>query len=135
MAPTYLSESEFGSTVLDGVQVVPNPYYAISSYEQSKFENTIKITNLPARAILRIFTLDGTLVRQLEVDNSGLVGGTSISGRNGTTENVIKWEMKNSKNIPVASGLYLFNVEAPDYGESRTLKWFGVIRPIDLETF
>lgn len=133
LAPTQLSDDEFAGTILDEVQVVPNPYYAISNYEQSKFENLVKITNLPERAVIRIFTLDGTLVRQLEVDNGG--ANTTISGRNGTVENAITWDLKNHRNIPVASGLYIFNIEAPDYGESKTLKWFGVIRPIDLETF
>lgn len=133
-APSVLDSEAFAEVALDDVQVVPNPYYAISSYEQSKFENKIKITNLPARAIVRIFTLDGTLIRQLETDNSEVSSNTATKA-DGTTENVITWDMKNNKNIPVASGLYLINVEAPDYGVSKTLKWYGVIRPIDLETF
>ena len=32
---------------LENVNVVPNPYYAYSSYERSEFDNTVKITNLP----------------------------------------------------------------------------------------
>ncbi len=134
LAPSEMVAEDFANDILDQVDVVPNPYYAISSYESSKFENKIKITNLPSRATIRIFTLDGTLVRVLEVDNDGIATNVSTKA-DGTTENVVTWDMKNNKNIPVASGLYLINVEAPDYGVSKTLKWFGVIRPIDLETF
>ena len=38
------------------------------------------------------------------------------------------------KNIPISSGLYLIHVDVPDVGE-RVLKWFGVIRPPDLDQF
>ena len=38
------------SDALDNVQVVPNPYYAYSAYEQDQFENIVKVTNLPPRA-------------------------------------------------------------------------------------
>ncbi len=43
--------------------------------------------------------------------------------------------MKNNVGVPVASGVYIIHVEAPDLGEERVLKWFGIMRPIDLETF
>jgi hypothetical protein len=38
--------------------------------------------------------------------------------------------MKNAKGIPVASGVYLIHISAPDMGE-RTIKWFGVQRQFD----
>ncbi len=43
----------------------------------------------------------------------------------------LDWDMKNTKGIPVASGVYLFHVVAPDLKEERTLKWFGVNRKFD----
>ncbi|HRU62337.1 MAG TPA: hypothetical protein P5565_12775, partial [Bacteroidia bacterium] len=46
----------------------------------------------------------------------------------------LEWDLKNTKGIPVASGMYIIHVEAPGIGE-RTLKWFGVMRPLDLDTF
>jgi len=36
--------------------------------------------------------------------------------------------------IPVASGIYIIHVDAQGIGE-KTVKWFGVLRPIDLDTF
>jgi len=125
-------------SALDAIRVVPNPYYAFSSYENSKLDNRVKITNLPSRAIVRIFTLDGTLIRKLELDNQDT--DTSLSSKFndsdlGTTENALEWDLKNHKNIPIASGMYIIHIEAPELGEERTLKWFGVVRPVDLDTF
>ena len=49
-------------------------------------------------------------------------------------ETSLDWDLKNQKGIPIASGMYLIHIEAPGLGE-KTLKWFGMIRPIDLDTF
>ena len=39
------------------------------------------------------------------------------------------------KGIPIASGAYIINISVPSTGKERNLKWFGVLRPIDLDTF
>ena len=36
--------------------------------------------------------------------------------------------------IPIASGLYVIHINAPGIGE-KVIKWFGTMRPIDLNTF
>ena len=46
----------------------------------------------------------------------------------------LDWDLKNSKGVPIASGIYIVHIAAEGIGE-RTIKWFGVIRPIDLDTF
>ena len=43
------------------------------------------------------------------------------------------WDLKNDYGIPIASGLYVIHVKT-DEGE-KVLKWFGALRPIDLDTF
>ena len=82
-------------------------------------DNRMKITNLPQRATVSIYTISGTLVRQLKKNDQM----TSID-----------WDLKNTFGIPVASGLYVIHVDAKGVGE-KVLKWFGVMRPIDLDTF
>ena len=42
---------------LDQIKVVPNPYYGFSEYETSQFTTTVKITNLPAKCTVTIYTL------------------------------------------------------------------------------
>lgn len=117
---------------LANVNVVPNPYYAYSAYETSQFTNTVKITNLPERAIVTIYSIDGSFIRQYNRDERG----RALSGTNRPTSTAqiypdLEWDMKNFKDIPVASGVYLIHISAPEYGEERTLKWFGIGRKFD----
>jgi hypothetical protein len=117
---------------LENVNVVPNPYYAYSAYETNQFTNVVKITNLPAKATVTIYSIDGSFIRQYNRDEREaiLAGG----GRPTSTSQVypdLEWDMKNFKEIPVASGVYLIHISAPEYGEERTIKWFGVGRKFD----
>lgn len=116
---------------LDAINVVPNPYYGFSTYEDSQFDNIIKITNLPAKATVTIYSLDGKFIRQYDRDEtaSNLPGGNRPIGTRQISP-ALEWDLKNQKGIPVASGIYLIHVDAPGYGE-RTLKFFGVQRQFD----
>jgi hypothetical protein len=113
---------------METIKVVPNPYYGYSSYEINQLDNRVKITNLPGQATVKIFTVSGTLIRTLKKDDS-----TSS----------IDWDLKNDFGIPIASGLYVihvrarfWNAEANEYVEKdKVVKWFGTLRPIDLDTF
>lgn len=107
-------------TALDTIKVVPNPYYAYSNYETSALDNRVKIVNLPQKCTISIYSLDGTLIRRYNRDDN-----TSTS---------LDWDLKNTAGIPIASGIYIVHIDAGDLGE-KTLKWFGVMRPIDLDTF
>ncbi len=110
--------SSVAKSALDIIRAVPNPYYAYSNYESGRLDNRIKITNLPKRCIVSIYTLDGTLIRQFNKD----ADGTSI-----------EWDLKNFANIPIASGTYVIHINAPGVGE-KVIKWFGVTRPADLHS-
>jgi hypothetical protein len=129
--------STIAKSALDSINVVPNPYYAYSDYDKKPFDNRIKIVNLPSNCTVSIYTPNGTLIRKLYRDVSNLSEGTSVGGdiQNPLTfDATIDWDLRNEKGVPIASGIYLIHVEAPGLGE-RTLKWFGVLRPIDLDTF
>ena len=108
-----------GDSILSLINVVPNPYYAYSNYENNRLDNLIKIVNLPDQCTIKIYTVNGILVRTFNKDNN-------------VTR--VEWNLKNFKNIPISSGLYLIHVDVPNVGE-RVLKWFGVIRPPDLDQF
>lgn len=131
-APT--TSIDTAKQALDLVRVVPNPYYAFSQYETSQLDNRVRITNLPAKATISIFTLDGALVKRIDVDNGTL--DTGLGGKAGQENvNSVDWDITNFKNVPIASGIYLIHVNAPDLGEERTIKWFCISRPIDLDVF
>lgn len=120
------------SNALDNVRVVPNPYYAYSSYEQSQFENVVKVTNLPPRAVVTIYTLDGKFIQQFNRDAAPMInGGINPALRESQITPDLEWNLKNNKGIPVASGVYIFHISAPDLGIEKSLKWFGVNRRFD----
>ncbi len=107
------------TNALDMINIVPNPYYAFSLYETSKLDNRVKITNLPEECTVTIYDMNGTSIRQFKKADPL----TSID-----------WDLKNNKNIPIASGTYIIHIEVPGAGE-KVLKWFGVMRPVDLDNF
>jgi hypothetical protein len=99
------------------INVVPNPYYAYSSYETTSSDNTVKITNVPERCTVAIYTLNGTLVRTFNKSDAATY---------------MDWDLRNNAKNKIASGMYLIHVSVPDIG-TRTLKWFAVMRQNDLE--
>jgi len=113
------------------INVVPNPYYGFSVYEDSQFETNVKITNLPAQATVTIYSLDGKFIRKYERDEAPAMvrGGNGPIGSRQISP-ALEWDLRNFKQIPVASGVYLIHVTAPGMGE-RTLKFFGVQRQFD----
>jgi hypothetical protein len=103
---------------LDLIRAVPNPYYAYDNYENNALDNRIKITNLPRQATITIYNINGTLVRQLTKDSQ---------------DTFMDWDLKNFAGIQVAGGIYIIHVNTRA-GE-KVLKWFGIMRPPDLNTF
>jgi len=119
------------SEALKQINVAPNPYYGFSDYETSQFTTTIKITNLPAKCVVTIYTLDGKFVRQYRRDESGVVprgNNRAIDQKQILPD--LEWDLKNSKGIPVAGGVYLMHIDAGELGQ-RTIKWFGINRKFD----
>lgn len=102
---------------LQMINVVPNPYYAFSQYESGRLDTRVKITNLPEKCRVRIYTTNGKLVRDFKKDSPV----TSLD-----------WDLNNHQRIPVSSGVYLIHVEVPEVGE-RVLKFFAGVRQIDLQ--
>jgi len=110
------------------INVVPNPYYGYSSYETNQLDNRVKITNLPQQAIVSVFTVSGTLVRKIKKDDNV----TSVD-----------WDLKNDFGIPISSGLYIIHVRGKFWDadakafveKDKVIKWFGALRPIDMDTF
>ncbi len=105
-------------TDLDLINIVPNPYYAYSSYENNSLDNRVKLTNLPERCTITIYNVKGQLIRQYKKDSP---------------ITYLDWDLKNFAGVPIAGGLYLVHVKS-DLGE-RVIKWFGSLRTEDLNIF
>jgi hypothetical protein len=85
---------------LKQVHTVPDPYYVTNSFEASSDAKIIKFVNLPDRAIIRIYTVSGVLVRLLE--------------HNSTISSEAVWDVRNRNGQFVASGVYFYHIEALD---------------------
>ena len=82
------------------VHTVPDPYYITSGYETDPRQKVIKFMNLPDKAIVRIYTTSGILVRVIE-HASGTLGGEE------------SWDVRNRDGRLAASGVYFYHIEAP----------------------
>ncbi len=108
---------------LDDIMVVPNPYIVSNVYEAS-ITNTNKQQNrelhfrgLPSKATLRIFTVAGVLLKEIDITEDKLLGA------NGGT---YIWNMLTKDNLEISYGIYLYQVSAPGIGK-KTGK-FAVIK-------
>ncbi|HEY0976705.1 MAG TPA: T9SS C-terminal target domain-containing protein [Flavobacteriales bacterium] len=116
---TQTNVASVAESSLDLIGVVPNPYYAFSGYQTDRLDNRVKFINLPPRCTISIYSVNGTLVRKYRKDNE---------------LTYLDWDLKNGANVPIAGGTYICHIDVPDVGE-RVLKWFGVMRPVDLQNF
>ncbi|MBU1984335.1 T9SS type A sorting domain-containing protein, partial [bacterium] len=83
------------STISDAY-VYPNPYRGIGPDGRGE---GVMFAGLPEKATIRIFTLQGVQVRKIEHMN--LIGGTI-------------WDLTNETGNKIASGVYLYTIEAGD---------------------
>jgi len=75
--------------------VFPNPYTGIGAGG----DMGVMFAALPEKATIRIFTIQGVLIRKIEHNN--LSGGA-------------RWDLTNENGDPVAGGVYLYTIEARD---------------------
>ena len=122
LAPKKLKDNPNADkqALLDRINVVPNPYYGYAGYENNRLDTRVRFINLPKKAVVSVYSLEGALIRRLEKDNAN----TSF----------IDWDIRNAKGLPVASGMYMIHVNADGIGE-RVLRWFGAMRPIDVVNY
>lgn len=95
------SSTALARAELQRVLAVPNPYLAHSAYEEDQFNRVVKFTHLPAHCTIRLFSLGGDLVRTIE--------------KNDATSQAV-WDLTTDRSLPVASGIYVFHVDAPGIG-------------------
>jgi hypothetical protein len=140
-----INQDSVAKSALDMIRIVPNPYLAYSAYETSANTGEVKVTNLPNNCSIKIYTVDGILVRILTqalnldpVTNKPIeiTDGYNLNSTTGgaALDNSVSWDLKNQAAIPIASGIYLFDIEVPGVGH-KILKWFGAVRPTDVSNF
>lgn len=118
IASTTYADRYSVSDPVDLVGVVPNPYYGSSFYEEGQIDHRIKITNVPPTSTISIYNVAGTLVFQTKSPD--------------VTDD-FEWNLKNQKGISIASGVYIIHVKTQT--AEKTIKWFGALRPVDLDSY
>jgi hypothetical protein len=106
------------NTNLNAIKVVPNPYVISAQWERERLGNIsdgepirdLAFINLPAQCTIKIFTIDGDLLKTL-YHNDGT--GTAY------------WDIRTDYNKLVATGVYFYHVASPG-GEK--LGKFAIIR-------
>ena len=107
---------------MGNVKVFPNPYYGGQSLETDPFNRFIYFSNLPSVCNIYIYSLSGTLVRQIVRNNSD------------PNNSLEPWDLQNFDQIPVASGMYVVYVDAGSLG-TKTLK-IAIFTPVErIQTF
>jgi hypothetical protein len=87
------------------VHTVPDPYYVTNPMEITANRKVLRFVNLPAQAIIRIYSLSGVLLNIIE-HNDPTGGGQAT------------WNLRNRNDQFVASGVYFYHLETPG-GQER----------------
>lgn len=93
--------------IAEEVNVFPNPYYGANPQELNKYQRFVTFNHLPDNATIRIFNLAGQLVKTFEKTS---------------TDQFQRWDLTNTYNLPVASGVYVAYIDMPDVGTTKVLK-------------
>ncbi|MFH1688212.1 MAG: hypothetical protein ABIE70_11915 [bacterium] len=88
---------------LDNIRAVPNPYYLSSGYDAGPENRVLKFTNLPAECTITIYNLAGDLVKTINKTDP-----TAVEAY---------WDVENEAGVPVGSGIYIYVVDAPAFGQ------------------
>ena len=109
---TYKSlvNSEKALADMDKIKVVPNPYFAASTFEgQNTFSSgrgprEIQFRYLPSECTIRIYNIAGELVKTIN-HSSPLDSGTG------------RWDLLTEDNLSASYGMYVYHIVAPNVGE------------------
>jgi len=92
---------------MDRIKVVPNPYYGFSTLDRSSIDKFVTFTNLPLTCKIKIYTLNGDLIKTIDKQGTG----------DPTFSSTAEWNLQNQDRTPVASGVYVALIDAPGIGQ------------------
>ncbi|MCW9066312.1 MAG: hypothetical protein OQJ78_08430 [Ignavibacteriaceae bacterium] len=104
---------------LNNIKVVPNPYLANALWEEKnpyssgRGPRSIHFTHLPNQCTIRIFTVSGELVQEIQHESN-------------LTDGAAEWDLLSKDNLSVSYGVYIYQVDAPGIG--TTVGKFAIIK-------
>lgn len=105
---------------LDKIKVVPNPYIVTNAMEPSvrnvfiNQRRRLMFTHIPSQCEIKIFTISGYLVDEIDVNN-------------GPSNGIVHWDLLTKENLEIAPGVYLYYVKSKVTGNEKFGK-FAVIK-------
>ncbi|MGQ9558875.1 MAG: hypothetical protein ACUVWA_00030 [Candidatus Oleimicrobiaceae bacterium] len=116
------------------VYVYPNPYRGSALWDGSgERQRLIWFANLPAQAVIRIYTLAGDLVDEIHHDSRHYAGQdvTRLAATAGGKQIVFPgglhaWDLITRNDQAIASGLYLYTVEDKQTGQTFVGKFLVI---------
>ena len=117
---------------MNNIKVVPNPYVATNTMEtavanwQRNQRRQLMFTNIPAQCTIKIFTVSGVLVDEIDVNNSSNNRETfwdTNTDANGT----VHWDLLTKEGLEIAAGYYIYHVKSKVTGHEKVGK-FAVIK-------
>ncbi len=97
-APTFTENN----VDLSQIKAVPNPFYLFSSYDPNPGSYQLKFHHLPAICTITIYNLAGDLIRKIDKNDPSPIAS---------------WDLLTGNFLPVASGIYIYVVQAPGFGQ------------------
>ncbi len=120
-------------TDMDKIIVVPNPYVGQSKFDgrRSKDEKGDKsrriwFVNVPSRCKIKIYTLAGDLVDQIDHEgaaNEDIITISKASYSGLAPDGMVSWDLLSKYNQIIAPGVYLFSVKDKDSGDIKVGKF------------
>jgi hypothetical protein len=105
---------------MNNIKVVPNPYVATNIMEQSSTNTLLNqrrklmFTHIPASSIIKIFTMSGVFINQIDIENLPDNG-------------IIHWDMLTKERLEISAGIYVYHVKSKITGAEKIGK-FAVIK-------
>jgi len=87
------------------------PAVHITSLSQQR---RLMFTNIPSQCTIKIFTVSGYLVDQIDVDNEPNYG-------------IVHWDLLSREGLDIAAGMYVYHVESTLTGDTKLGK-FAVVK-------
>ena len=104
-APTFSTEQ--AREDIKAIKVFPNPYYGLFRFDSGPGNRYVTFTHLPQKAVVRVFTIAGALVRTFTKEDES---------------QFLRWDLLNESGRLVASGVYIVHIEMPELGVAKILK-------------
>lgn len=110
--------NDYTDDMLNGINIVPNPYFLTHQGVKSPYDSKIYFTKLPKRCTIEIYTISGDLVKTIEHDE--------INNEGELDRNAVQvWDLLSKNESRVQSQAFVAVISTPN--GAQTVKNFSVV--------